>query len=356
MCFLGIEIGGTKLQIGVGSGDRPELLALCREEIDRSRGAGAIRQRILELAKPLIEQHRPRGIGIAFGGPIDATSGRTLKSHHVQGWEDFPLVDWCRSELGLPAVMGNDADLAGWAEAIFGAGQGHRAVFYITVGTGIGGALIYQGQIYLGAHGIAAELGHLRPGPEAVSPEQDLESVSAGWGIAAQTQALIQHALDAQKNGSPLESVIDDCRQKCRVTDRIEAVSVQAFQQAIDDLVNRCGHDLSRLTTKMVGEALASGNPLARWVFQRAITTLGWAIGQMITLVAPSAVVIGGGVSLLGERLFFQPLREAVKQYVFPAMLDRYVIVPAKLGEEVMVHGALLLARSRFQADSAAKS
>ncbi|MGB9688013.1 ROK family protein [Thermogutta sp.] len=351
MCYLGIEIGGTKLQVGIGTGDEPRLMALHRDEIDRRQGAEAIRRRILDFARPLIAEHHPRAIGIAFGGPIDVQTGRTLKSHHVAGWDNFPLIQWCQDELGLPAAMGNDADLAGWAEAIYGAGKGHRAVFYITVGTGIGGALIYEGKIYTGAHGIAAEIGHLRPGPTAVSPENDLESISAGWGIAARAQTLVREILASRGDfeaGSGDSIRISVWREKW-ATEELGDVSFSTLNDAAMNLLQRCGNDLDRLTTKMLGEALASGNVIAAWVFARALRTLGWAIAQMITLLAPSAIVIGGGVSLLGERLFFEPLRKEVARYVFPPLADRYVIRPAELGEEVMVHGAILLARQSFE-------
>lgn len=348
MRYLGIEIGGTKLQVGVGTGEGPPLLAICRDDIDRSKGAEAIRRRILEFARPLIAEFRPEGIGIAFGGPIDVQMGRTLRSHHVAGWEDFPLVEWCRSELGLPAVMGNDADLAGWAEAMFGAGKGHRAVFYITVGTGIGGALIYEGKIYTGAHGIASEIGHLRPGLDAISPQEDLESVSAGWGIAARAQALLDFVMKGRNQGVPANDLIRECLVNWGVPEDRSNLSDAEFTQAVDDILSRCDHDLRGLTTKRLGEALTDGNIVAKWVFRRALCTLGWAIAQMITLLAPSAIVIGGGVSLLGEKFFFEPLREQVDRYVFPALKGRYAICPAVLGEEVMVHGAVLLARKTF--------
>lgn len=349
MTYLGIEIGGTKLQVGVGTGDGSPLLALRRDEIDRTQGAAAIRARILEFARPLIAEYRPAGIGIAFGGPIDAQAGKTLKSHHVAGWEDFPLVGWCQQEFGLPAVMGNDADLAGWAEAMFGAGRGHRAVFYITVGTGIGGALIYDGKIYTGAHGITAEIGHLRPGPEATEPEMDLESVAAGWGIAAQAVTFVKDIMSNRNNGTLSDDYLKSCLLRWGLVEEPGILSPQGLNQAAEKLLSRCENDLSRLTTRLLGESLADGNLIAKVVFRRAIATLGWAIAQMITLLAPSAVVIGGGVSLLGERLFFEPLRHQVKRYVFPPLQDQYVICSASLGEEVMIHGATLLARQTFE-------
>ncbi|MGQ9563645.1 MAG: ROK family protein [Thermogutta sp.] len=355
MRYLGIEIGGTKLQVGVGAGDGSPLLALRRGEIDRSQGAAVIRARILDFARPLINEYQPQGIGIAFGGPIDAKEGRTLRSHHVSGWEKFPLVEWCQKELGLPAVMGNDADLAGWAEAMFGAGRGHRAVFYITVGTGIGGALIYEGKIYTGACGIAAEIGHLRPGTEAIQPEADLESIAAGWGIAAHAASFLEFFLDRQAKGFSRDWILFMCRHLWGFVDE-ETASFVTLSQAVQNIVSRINDAPQRVTTKLLGEALAEGNVVAKLVFRRALRALGWAIAQMITLVAPSVVVIGGGVSLLGEKLFFEPLRQQVACYVFPPLKGRYLICPATLGEEVMLHGATLLARRTFPStpDSAA--
>ncbi len=348
MRYLGIEIGGTKLQVGVGTGNGPPLLAIRRVEIDRSKGAEAIRRQILELASPLIGQFCPEAVGIAFGGPIDAARGRTLRSHHVAGWEDFPLVEWCRSELGLPAVMGNDADLAGWAEAMLGAGKGHRTVFYITVGTGIGGALIHEGQIYTGAHGIAAEIGHLRPGLDARSPAEDLESISAGWGIAAQAESFLNWFLEQRAAKRPGEEIVHTVLARWGRAQE-ESIPFEAVNEAVEDLLSRCHHDPHHLTTKLLGEALADENVVAKWIFDKAWRTLGWAVAQMITLLAPSAVVIGGGVSLLGEKLFFEPLRQEVERYVFPPLIGRYVICPATLGEEVMIHGATLLAKMKFE-------
>ncbi|MFH1266502.1 MAG: ROK family protein, partial [Planctomycetota bacterium] len=161
--FLGIEIGGTKLQLGVGRGNGQPLVELDRLDVDPGRGAEPIRHEIARAAKALIERHAIRAVGVGFGGPVDAASGRTLLSHQVEGWRDFPLRDWCRETLGLPTVVSNDSDSAGLAEARFGAGKGHRVVFYTNVGSGIGGALVVEGEVYRGSSGVAAEIGHLRP-------------------------------------------------------------------------------------------------------------------------------------------------------------------------------------------------
>lgn len=304
--FLGIEIGGTKLQLGVGDAESRSLAALERADVCPTDGADGIRRQIERIGAPLIEQYAVRAIGVGFGGPVRIATGQTVKSHHVAGWDDFPLADWCRRTFDRPATVANDSNTAGLGEARFGAGRGHRVVFYTNVGSGIGGALVIDRRIYVGGAGIASELGHLRPGPEADLPEQIVESAASGWAIAAAARADTKLA---------------------------ETLSAQ-FDCSIE-----------QVTAKMVAEAAREGNEAALEIFRRAVRTYGWAIAQMITLLAPDAVVIGGGVPLAGEELFFAPLRREVDRYVFPPLRGTCRIVPAELGEEVVVHGALALAR-----------
>lgn len=316
--FLGIEIGGTKLQLGVGPGDGAPLIALARLDVEPQRGAEAIRRQIEQTGKALIAQHGISAggisaVGIGFGGPVDAAAGRTLVSHQVDGWENFPLADWSRRTLGLPTAVGNDSDLAGLAEARFGAGQGHRVVFYTNVGSGIGGALLVEGRLYRGGAGVASELGHLRPGPQSDRPDQTIESIASGWAIAA------------------------NARRKLTEPG-------QTDEKAVADLLRRCHGQVERLTTAIVAGAAAEGNALARDVLDHAWRTYGWAVAQMITLLAPNVVVIGGGVSLVGEELLFAPLRKYVDRYVFPPLRGAFKIVSAQLGEQVVVHGALAVA------------
>lgn len=304
--YLGIEIGGTKLQLGVGDAECGSLAALERADVRPADGAEGIRRQIERIGRSLIGRYDVRAIGVGFGGPVDIAAGRTVKSHHVAGWDGFPLADWCRGAFDRPAALANDADAAGLGEARFGAGRGRRVVFYSNVGTGIGGALVIDGRIYVGGAGIASEIGHLRPGPDADSPERTVEAAASGWSIAAAARA----------DAGLAESL--------------------AAQFA-------CPAD--RITAKMAAEAAGSGNQAAREIFHRAARTYGWAIAQAITLLAPDAVVIGGGVPLAGEELFFAPLRRAVERYVFPPLRGTCPILPAALGEEVVVHGALALAR-----------
>jgi len=314
--FLGIEIGGTKLQLGVGSGSGPPFAGFRRLDVDARNGAQGIREQIAQAGRQLFSEFPIKAIGFGFGGPINAATGTVTTSHQVEGWDNFPLAQWCTNTFGVPTFLGNDCDMAALAEARFGAGRNKRSVFYVTVGTGVGGGLVFDGALFGSQRPAIAEIGHLRPGLEATSPEQTVESLASGRGIEASARA----ALAATKR----------------------------YDLHISRLMNRCGGQPQQLTAKVIAEEAAAGNPLAISAMDRACQALGWAIAQVITLVAVEAVIVGGGVSMAREKVFFRPLRRAVAAYVFPPLRDSYEILAPRLGEEVVVHGAVAMAADRF--------
>src|SRR5437660_11615906 len=193
--YLGIEIGGTKLQLGIGPGNGT-LAGLWRDTVDVAAGPEGIRRQITAavpelLAKAGLSSRDLRGVGIGFGGPVDDATRTIIKSHQIQGWDNFPLADWVSEVVGLPAVLGNDADCAGLAEALFGAGKGLSPIFYITIGSGIGGGLIIDGEVYRGVGRGAAEIGHLlvyaydvTEEGSGIAYEPILEHLASGWAIA----------------------------------------------------------------------------------------------------------------------------------------------------------------------------
>jgi glucokinase len=306
--FLGIEIGGTKLQMALGQGDGV-LVASKRWTVDLQEQAEGIRRQILKSVPLLlglagVPKHELRGIAFGFGGPVDDARRSVVKSHQVTGWDDFPLADWAEQQFGVPAFLGNDADAAGLAEALFGAGKGLSPIFYVTVGSGIGGALIKDGEIFRGCGRGAGEIGHLwiihdvhhqEAGAPATS-WRPLELCSSGWAIA--------HAAG---------------------TENAEAVAAKA----------------------------RAGNPDALVIIEMARRRLALALTHVIALLCPRRIIIGGGVSLMGQSLFFQPLRNEVAAWAFKPFIDCYDIVPAALGEEVVLHGALALARRQAERQNA---
>lgn len=310
--FLGIEIGGTKLQIGVGPGDGT-LASLWRGSVDVAAGADGIRQQITNAVPELLERSKIarsqiRAVGIGFGGPVDDATKTVIKSHQIEGWDDFPLRDWITDITGFPAVLGNDADVAGLAEALFGAGKGFSPIFYITIGSGIGGGLIINREIYRGCGRGAAEIGHLNfyfanwaSGRHFYGP---VEKIASGWAIE------------------------DIARRLCS-----------------DGKLQIHVNNPEAITVREVAAAAEVGDPVAQLILEDATSYLADAIRQVIALLCPRRIVIGGGVSLMGEKLLFEPIRRRVAEHVFQPFAASYDIVPATLGEEVVVHGALALAR-----------
>lgn len=256
--FLGVEIGGTKLQVGVCD-RRGRLKRLVRVRVERRRGrAGILRQ--LEATIPaLLRTHKIRRIGVGFGGPVDSAIGKVVTSFQVPGWRGFALRRWFERRFKLPVTVENDTNCATLAEALAGAGRGKRKVFYTNVGTGVGGGLVIDGALYNGRFG-AMEIGHT-------------------WIGKRETESL---------------------------------VSGLAIERGVSTVSKAAKH-------------------------------FGVALANVITLLNPDIVVVGGGVSLAGKR-FFRPLRVTVKRYVFPAFRRNVRIVPAGLGESVVVVGAALLA------------
>ncbi|MDP1798664.1 MAG: ROK family protein [Planctomycetaceae bacterium] len=313
--FLGIEIGGTKLQLGVGPADGQTFAELVRLDVDIARGGAGIREQIAAVGPELVAKHGVKRVGYGFGGPVFGARGLVQTSHQVRGWDQFPLVEWTEQQLGVPTRLGNDCDVAALAEATYGAGRESRTVFYVTVGTGIGGGLVIHRQIHGTDRPAAAEIGHLRPGIGATTTHSTVESVAAGPAISERVQRWLTEHMDLSR---------DDVHAQ--------------------ELLAAANGRLEALTTKHLAAAAVSGNVLARKSYDEATTMLGWAIAQVITLIAPDIVVVGGGVSLAGDEVFFNPLREAVDRYSFPALRKACPVVPAALGESVVVHGALALA------------
>lgn len=319
--LLAIEIGGTKLQLGLHPGPGKESTPWAqfeRRRVVAADGAAGILRQIEEV----VGKWRDSGVtieaaGVGFGGPVQA--GRVIVSHQIDGWRDLELEQWFAGTLGIARVrIANDCDTAALAEATHPAGRAALTsearpsiVFYVTVGTGVGGGLVVDGELHGTAQPSAAEIGHLRPGLSAQLSGDTVESIASGWGIAATARKWLAAGPGASADG----------QQIVREAGRLEDVD-----------------------TELLADLALRGNRLAAAAIQRGVTTLGWAIAQVITLVCPQLIVVGGGVSLMDDSLFFAPLREVVERYVFPPLAGSYRLEPAALGEEVVVQGALMLA------------
>lgn len=307
---IGIEIGGTKLQAGAGLRDGKPM-GTARATVDPAGGAEGIRRAIPTLVEEAmgtagLAWDAVSGVGVGFGGPVDSRTGAALTSHQIEGWRGFPLKQWLTGLWDRPAAVENDASLAGFAEARMGAGRGFQRVLYVTIGSGIGGGWIVDGKIDGGQGLGAAEIGHTWvPDPDTGEPEK-LELVCSGWSIGRRARAALEEG-----EPSALRAMFDEAGPES-------------------------------VTAREVHEAAEAGDLLALALLNDTCSALALGLCNAIALLHPERIILGGGVSMMGP-LFWEPLREKVNQYAFEPFQGTFEIVPAALGEDVVVCGALLL-------------
>lgn len=303
--FLSAEIGGTKLQVCAGDANGV-ILDRRRFHVDRVAGAEGIRRPLSTAANELARIWSPVAMGIGYGGPVDWKTGAIAKSYHIDGWSEFPLAFWLTEQLSIPVFVDNDANVAAYGEARVGAGAGRNPVFYTTIGSGVGGGLIINGQIYHGATPGEVEFGHLRLDRSGTITEDRC----SGWSL----NRIVLKAVQEEPSGVLAELCAKDP-----------------------------GHEARHL-----GPSLAAGDALAARIVQETADHLAFALQFVVHLLHPEMVVLGGGVSLIGE-----PLRAAIASTLSKRLMDVFQpgppIVLAGLREDAVPVGALLLAASRLQ-------
>jgi glucokinase len=306
---IGIEIGGTKIQAGIGSvSGRLLPRGIIRKNVNPEHGADGIRRGLLSMTEELLERKRLRladisRIGIGFGGILDIDSGVILKSFQIDGWDKFPLKKWAEDQWRKPVFIQNDASAAGLAESLYGSGQGFSRIFYMTLGSGIGGGWIVDGNVDNGQGYGAAEIGHTWvPDPVSGTPTE-LEQICSGWSIGrrARSAAAVEKTLMTELAGS-----------------------------------------VERIDAKIVYSAAEQGDGVADQILLETCQTLGLAIGNVVALLHPERVILGGGVSFMGP-LFWNTLKTEVKSRMIPFFAPHVDLVKAKLKENVVVIGALCL-------------
>ncbi len=298
--YLGIEIGGTKLQIVAGDA-HGHIRERHRFTVDRQEGAAGIRRQIAAALPDLLQRHQPAAIGVGFGGPVDWESGRIARSHQIEGWSDFELRAWLQGMTQIPVLVENDANLGALGEAVCGAGVGANPVFFMTIGSGVGGGLVADGRIYHGAKPGEAEIGYLRLERQGTT----VESRCSGWAVDAKIRRL-------KESGS-------------------------------DSLLCRLIGQTSGGEAKHLAQALQEGDPAARLILEETAQDLAFGLSHVVQLFHPQVIVLGGGLALLGE-----PLRAAVAKalpaYVMEVFQPGPAVRVAALGEDAIPAGCLAAA------------
>jgi glucokinase len=299
--YLAIEIGGSKLPIAVGD-DSAQIVERWRLDVDVQKGGAGIRQQIQALIPQITAKYAVRGVGVGFGGPVDWRTGKICCSHQVEGWSNFDLRAWLQDLTQVPVHVDNDANTASLGEALHGAGKNANPVFYVTLGSGVGGGLTVGGRIYHGAMPGEAEIGHVRLDRRGTI----VESRCSGWAVDRKIRAL--------------------------------------NRRKPDGLLARLAAGEKRGEARHLGTALAQNDADARAILLETTEDLAFALSHVVHLFHPEVIVIGGGLSLLGE-----PLREAVANALPRFVMDAFAPGPrvalAGLGEDAVPTGALELAK-----------
>lgn len=310
---IGIDLGGTKVAAGIADVEG-NILQSVEQPTDTDSAEQSVGQ-LLRIARDLCEKYASRGqlagIGIGVPGITESETGLVVWAPNLPGWRNIPLGERFRSEFGVPTLVENDVDAAVLGEWWKGAGRGAKNVVLIAVGTGIGGGVIIDGRLYKGSGGVAGAVGWFVIGEDRLDSAEykDIgcaESLAAGPGIAKRAQEAAR--------ANPTTAML------------------ALTQGRVEDI-----------TSETVFEAAKSGDQAALEVIKDTARHLGIVVANVISLLNPEIIIIGGGVAEGGD-ILLKPLAEIAKKHAQPASAASVRIVQAALGNKAGLMGSLCLA------------
>ena len=299
--FLGLDLGGTNIKVAVvettGEGALPSVVSTAHYPTHADRGPQGVTDRLIEVGRATIEETGPvDGAGLGVPGLFEADTGEIVLFPNLPGpWRGHSLRDPIGEAIGLPIALINDARAFVLAEGTVGAGRGHHTLIGLTLGTGIGGGIMIDGRIHLGEFGTGGEVGH-----QIVVPDGPL----CGCGNRGCVEALA----------------------------RADALASRAGQPDVETVYQRA----------------AAGDETCRRAVNEVAAYIGIGLANVVTLLGPSCIVIGGGIIASGEQVL-GPIRQAMRSHVTLAPADRVDVVPAELGNWAGAIGAALAGRAQLE-------
>ena len=320
--YLAFETGGTKLVAAVAEADGKLIESRIISRAPTNRAPQSLRQ-LIDTSTQLRTDYEARGytfagIGFGYGGQVSRGTQRVLRCPHEDGWEDIDVSAELRRAFDLPSIIENDCKLAALAEASMGAGRGQRTVFYITIGTGIGGGIVREGKIIDFGDNGEAEIGHMVVMTQESFPcpcgnKGCLETIASGPGLVTFARKLAKdHPGDWKGNTTS--------------------------QRAIHD---------KKFTAKDLLDAYEQTEIFASVTMRVVATFTGQALAGVIQLINPDVIVFGGGVGTASER-YIKLVEEVTGPFVMPNLRGRCKFVMSQLRENVVTQGAALLAAQVF--------
>lgn len=324
MHIIGIDVGGTKI-LGILADEKGTILASLRDATGVAEGVDAVVARICRMIGKLTPAGGVDAVGLGMPGPLDAVNGVVNEPPNFPGWRGVPLRDMVRSGTGLPTdmplVLINDASAAALGEYRFGVGaqytgpQPLKHMVYLTISTGVGGGVIVDGALLLGATGLAGHLGHM---------VVDLHGPICGCGNRG--------CLEAMASGTALA--------------REAAMLVRARRPTL--MSELAEGDADKVTAEVVVEAARRGDQAASELMEREGQLIGAGVTSCIHIFNPQLVMLGGGLTNAGD-LLFAPVLAVVDERVMPAYKGSFQIVRAGLGGESGAIGAVAAALESFE-------
>jgi glucokinase len=308
--ILAVDLGGTNIRVAHFPTSAPPPLTQIKVPTRESEGPQAVIDRLIQAIESQLQaDDRDFRIGVGCPGPLDPVQGIILEAPNLTGWEDIPLKSILSEHFNVPVAVDNDANVAALGEWRFGAGRGTKHMIYLTLSTGIGGGVIIDGKLLYGAHGLAAELGHMTIEPDGpmcgCGKRGHLEALASGPSIARIAEEML-----AQGNESTLTEQLSNA---------------------------------GKITAYDVGQAANAGDELASSIISQAGEYIGLHLANLAHAFNPEVYVLGGGVSQIGD-LLFNSIRNAFHNYVLhPRYAENTKILPAALGDDAGLVGAMVL-------------
>lgn len=308
--WVGFDLGGTKMCAYLFD-DAFTVLASKKQKTKANEGIEAGFARVFEtihdaLAEASIGPERIAGIGVGYPGPLDCKKGIILQSPNL-GWVNAPLKKALQSEFKRPATIINDVDAGTYGEFRFGAGAKGHCVIGVFPGTGIGGGCVYNGQILMGAKSSIMEIGHMQViqgGPLCGCGRNGcVEAIASRLAIAA-------------------------------------AIATAAQRGAAPWLQKNVGSDIADIRSSSIAEAIKKGDRAVETIVRQAAQWLGVAVGNVVNLLGPDRVVLGGGLVEAMPTLFREEVARSAKERAMPSFAGSFKVLTAKLGDRATAQGA----------------
>lgn len=315
---IGIDFGGTSVKMArISREGKIEARAdFSTAECNGVEGwLAAVEKRVAELREGAQDGAVELGIGVGIPGFVDFDRGFINELVNVPGWKDVPLGDFLRARFGERIAVDNDVNALAAGECMFGAGRHFQHAVFVALGTGVGGGLLLNGKVYRGAYSMAGEIGHMpinMEGPQNIMGKGGVE-------LYIGNRRLIERAQKALADGRE------------------------------SSILERAGGQMEAITPKIIAEAAADGDALAREIFDFAADCLATMLSGLTYALQPQAFILGGGVAAAGE-ILYAPLQRHLAERVNPIFLSRLEIRPAELGTDAGVIGAAALIFSSINA------